>query len=60
MNYKQKRQEKLERQVQRSYAAVSQLQKEKELGVMCLKYGITKEDLFCLVDLKRRLNRDDK
>lgn len=58
MNYKKKRQDKIAREIQKEYMAVAQLSKEKELGVMCVKYGITKEDLFYLVELKRRIRRD--
>lgn len=58
MNYKKKRQDKIAREIQKEYTALAQLSKEKELGVMCAKYGITKEDLFYLVELKRRIRRD--
>jgi len=60
MNYKKKRQEKVDRQIQKSYTAVSQLQKEKELGIMCLKYGITKQDLFELIEEKRKVWDDEQ
>ena len=46
MNYKKRRQDKIAREIQKEYTAVSQLGKEKELGIICLQNGITKQDLF--------------
>lgn len=53
MNHKKKRQEKIQRDIQKEYTALSQLNKEKELGVICVQYGITKEDLFKLIRDKK-------
>lgn len=33
--------------------ALTQLEKEKELGVLCVQYGITKEDIFRLIREKK-------
>lgn len=43
MNYRQKRQDKIAREIQKEYTALSQLQKERELGTLCVEYGITKK-----------------
>ena len=53
MNYRQKRQDKIAREIQKEYTALSQLQKERELGILCVEYGITKEDLFRMIESKR-------
>lgn len=53
MNYKKRRQDQIARQIQKEYTALAQLQKEKELGILCVEYGITKEDLFNIIESKR-------
>lgn len=53
MNYKKRRQDKIAREIQKEYTAVSQLGEEKELGIICLQNGITKQDLFELIEKKR-------
>ncbi len=53
MNHKKRRQDKIAREIQKEYTALSQLQKEKELGILCVEYGITKEDLFNIIESKR-------
>lgn len=53
MNHKKRRQDKIAREIQKEYTAVSQLGKEKELGIICLQYGIKKQDLFELIEKKR-------
>lgn len=53
MNQKKRRQDKIAREIQKEYTALSQLQKEKELGILCVEYGITKEDLFNIIESKR-------
>ena len=53
MNYKKRRQDQIARQIQKEYTALAQLQKEKELGILCVEYGITKEDLFNIIKSKR-------
>lgn len=58
MNYKKKRQEKIARDIQKEYTALAQLGKEKELGTICVQYGITKQDLFDLIRSKEREHHD--
>ena len=53
MNHKKRRQDKIAREIQKEYTALSQLQNEKELGILCVEYGITKEDLFNIIESKR-------
>ena len=53
MNKKMQRQDKIERQIQKEYMALAQLEKEKELGILCVQHGITKEDIFRLIREKR-------
>ena len=59
MNYRKKRQDKIAREIQKEYTALSQLQKEKELGTLCVEYGITKEDLFRIIESKRMETLED-
>lgn len=59
MNHKKRRQDKKAREIQKEYTALSQLQKEKELGILCVEYGITKEDLFNIIESKRMEGREN-
>lgn len=59
MNYKKRRQDQIARQIQKEYTALAQLQKEKELGILCVEYGITKEDLFNIIESKRMEGREN-
>ena len=59
MNHKKIRQDKIAREIQKEYTALSQLQKEKELGILCVEYGITKEDLFNIIESKRMEGREN-
>lgn len=59
MNHKKRRQDKIAREIQKEYTALSQLQKEKELGILCVEYGITKEDLFNIIESKRMEGREN-
>ena len=47
MNYRQKRQDKIARQIQKEYTALAQLE-----------HGITKSDLFELIERKRKVLED--
>lgn len=58
MNYRQKRQDKIARQIQKEYTALAQLEHEKELGTICVQHGITKSDLFELIERKRGIGND--
>ena len=58
MNYRQKRQDKIARQIQKEYTALAQLEHEKELGTICVQHGITKSDLFELIERKRVIGND--
>lgn len=60
MNYRQKRQDKIAREIQKEYTALSQLQKERELGTLCVEYGITKKDLFRIIEEKRMEGIEDE
>ncbi|WP_270599341.1 hypothetical protein [Faecalicoccus pleomorphus] len=60
MNYRQKRQDKIAREIQKEYTALSQLQKERELGTLCVEYGITKKDLFRIIEAKRMEGIEDE
>lgn len=42
MNYKKRRQDQIARQIQKEYTALSQLEHQKELGMLCVQHGITK------------------
>lgn len=55
MNYRQKRQDKIAREIQKEYTALAQLEHEKELGTICVQYGITKSDLFKMIEWKRKV-----
>lgn len=59
MNYKKRRQDQIARQIQKEYTALAQLQKEKELGILCVEYGITKEDLFNIIESKRTEGKEN-
>lgn len=58
MNYKQKRQDKIARQIQKEDTALAQLEHEKELGTICVQHGISKQDLFELIERKRKVLED--
>ena len=58
MNYRQTRQDKIARQIQKEYTALAQLEHEKELGTICVQHGITKSDLFELIERKRKVLED--
>lgn len=58
MNYRQKRQDKIARQIQKEYTALAQLEHEKELGTICVQHRITKSDLFELIERKRKVSKD--
>lgn len=60
MNYRKKRQDKIAREIQKEYTALSQLQKERELGTLCVEYDITKEDLFRIIESKRMEGIEDE
>lgn len=60
MNYRQKRQDKIARQIQKEYTALAQLEHEKELGTICVQHGITKSDLFELIEKKRKVLEDEQ
>lgn len=60
MNYRQKRQDKIAREIQKEYTDLSQLQKERELGTLCVEYGITKKDLFRIIEAKRMEGIEDE
>lgn len=60
MNYRQKRQDKIARQIQKEYTALSQLEHQKELGMLCVQNGITKSDLFKLIEWKRKVSEDEQ
>lgn len=60
MNYRQKIQDKIAREIQKEYTALSQLQKERELGTLCVEYGITKKDLFRIIEEKRMEGIEDE
>lgn len=60
MNYRQKRQDKIARQIQKEYTALAQLEHEKELGMICVQHGITKSDLFELIERKRKVLDDEQ
>lgn len=55
MNYKKRRQDQIARQIQKEYTALSQLEHQKELGMLCVQNGITKLDLFKLIEWKRKV-----
>lgn len=52
MNYRQKRQDKIAREIQKEYTALAQLETVRELGTLCVQHEITKEDLFELIAKK--------
>lgn len=56
MNYKKRRQDQIARQIQKEYTALSQLEHQKELGMLCVQNGITKLDLFKLIEWKRKVS----
>lgn len=56
MNYKKRRQDQITRQIQKEYTALSQLEHQKELGMLCVQHGITKSDLFELIERKRKVS----
>lgn len=56
MNYKKRRQDQIARQIQKEYTALSQLEHQKELGILCVQNGITKLDLFKLIEWKRKVS----
>lgn len=58
MNYKKRRQDQIARQIQKEYMALAQLEHEKELGTICVQHGITKSDLFELIERKRKVSKD--
>lgn len=58
MNYKKRRQEQIARQIQKEYTALAQLEHEKELGTICVQHGISKQDLFELIEMKRKVLED--
>lgn len=58
MNYKKRRQDQIARQIQKEYTALAQLEHEKELGTICVQHGITKSDLFELIERKRKVSKD--
>lgn len=60
MNYRQKRQDKIARQIQKEYMALAQLEHEKELGTICVQHGISKQDLFELIEKKRKVLEDEQ
>lgn len=56
MNYKKRRQDQIARQIQKEYTALAQLEHEKELGTICVQHGISKQDLFELIERKRKVS----
>ncbi|MGJ0961063.1 hypothetical protein ACR75P_05130 [Faecalicoccus pleomorphus] len=56
MNHKKRRQDQIARQIQKEYTALSQLEHQKELGMLCVQNGITKLDLFKLIEWKRKVS----
>lgn len=58
MNYKKRRQDQIARQIQKEYTALAQLEHEKELGTICVQHGISKQDLFELIEMKRKVLED--
>lgn len=40
--------------------ALAQLEHEKELGTICVQHGISKQDLFELIEKKRKVLEDEQ